>query len=161
MYDNVKPCKTYNLEQQTFDYDISSFFILHTSISSLQTHFDDFKEFLSNFSHPPSIILLSETRIHLNSILNIEIPNYTFTHVPSLTRAGGVIGYASKEQNFTVNDRLSLNIDRCEDSWLDVDIPGLKNNYTQSWALGTSKVTTISVPILCKKVPPVPITVHF
>ena len=131
MYDNVKPCKTYNLEQQTFDFDISSFFILHTNISSLQTHFDDFKEFLSNFSHPPSLILISEIRIHLNPILNIEIPNYTFTHVPSPTRAGGVIAYASKEQNFTVNDRLPLNIDRCEDLWLDVDIPGLKNNYTQ------------------------------
>ena len=32
--------------------------------------------------------------------------------------------------NFTVNDRLSLNVDGCEDLWLDVDIPGLKNNYT-------------------------------
>ena len=64
MYDNAKPCKTYNLEQLTFDYDISSFFILHTNISSQQTHFDDFKEFLSNFSHPPSLILISETRIH-------------------------------------------------------------------------------------------------
>ena len=56
MYDNAKPSKTYNLEQLTFDYDISSFFILHTNISSLQIHFDDFKEFLSNFSHPPSLI---------------------------------------------------------------------------------------------------------
>ena len=101
-----------------------------TNISSLQTHFDDFKEFLSNFSHPPSLILISETRIHLNPILNIEIPNYTFTHVPSPTGARGVMAYVLKELNFTVNDRLSLNIDGCEDLWLDVDIPGLKNNYT-------------------------------
>ena len=130
MNDNAKPCKTYNLEQQIFDYDISSFFILHTNISSLQTHFDDFKEFLSNFSHPPYLILISETRIHLNPILNIEISNYTFTHVPSPTRAGGVMAYIWKELNFTVNDRLSLNIDGCDDLWLDGDIPGLKNNYT-------------------------------
>ena len=127
---NAKPCKTYNLEQLTFDYDISSFFILHTNISSLQTHFHDFKEFLSNFSHPSSLILISETRIHLNPFLNIQIPNYTFIHVPSPTRAGVVMAYVSKELNFTVNDRLSLNIDGCEDLWLDVDIPGLKNNYT-------------------------------
>ena len=130
MYDNAKPCKTYNLEQQIFNYDISSSFILHTNKSSLQTHFDDFKEFLSNFSHPPSLILISETRIHLNPILNIEIPNYTFTHVPSTTGAGGVMAYVLKELNFTVNDRLSLNIDGCEELWLDIDIPGLKNNYT-------------------------------
>ena len=130
MYDNAKPCKTYNLEQQTIDYDISSFFILHTNISSLQTHFDDFKEFLFTFSHLPSLILISKTRIHLNPILNFEIPNYTFTHVPSPTRAGGVMAYVSKELNFTVNGRLSLNIDGCEDLWLDVYIPGLKNNYT-------------------------------
>ena len=106
------------------------FFILHTNISSLQTHFDDLKEFLFNFSHPPFLILISETRIHLNPILNIGIPNYTFIHVPSPTRAGGVMAYVSKELNFTVNDRLSLNIDGCEDLWRDVDIPGLKNNYT-------------------------------
>ena len=40
------------------------------------------------------------------------------------------MAYVSKELNFSVNDRLSLNIDSCEDLWLDVDIPGLKNNYT-------------------------------
>ena len=91
MYDNAKPRKTYNLEQLTFDYDISSFFILHTNISSLQTHFNDFKKFPCNFSHPPSLILISETRIHLNPFLNIEIPNYIFIHVPSPTRAGGVM----------------------------------------------------------------------
>ena len=39
------------------------------------------------------------------------------------------MAYVSKELNFTVNDRLSLNIDGCEDLWLDVDISGLKNNY--------------------------------
>ena len=87
-------------------------------------------EFLSNFSHPPSFILISETRIHLNPFLNIEIPNYTFIQVPSPTRTGGVMAYISKELNFTVNDRLFLNVDGCEDLWLDVDIPGLKNNYT-------------------------------
>ena len=40
------------------------------------------------------------------------------------------MSYVSKELNFTVNDRLSLNIDGCEDLWLDVGIPGIKNNYT-------------------------------
>ena len=40
------------------------------------------------------------------------------------------MAYVSKELNFTVNDRLSLNIDGCENLWLDADIPGLKNNYT-------------------------------
>ena len=31
----------------------------------------------------------------------------------------------------------------------------------QSWTLGALKVTTISIPMFCKKVAPVPITVHF
>ena len=40
------------------------------------------------------------------------------------------MAYVLKLLNFTVNDRLSLNMDGCEDLWLDVHIPGLKNNYT-------------------------------
>ena len=130
LYDNVEPCKTYDLERQTFDYDISSFFVLHTNVSSLHTHFDDFKEFLSIFPRPPSIILISETRTLLDPIINIEIPDYTFTHVPSPTIAGRVMAYVSTLLNFTVNDRLSLNIDGCKNLWLDVDTFGLKNNYT-------------------------------
>ena len=33
--------------------------------------------------------------------------------------------------------------------------------YSQSWTLGTLKVTMISIPIFCKKVTTVPITAHF
>ena len=43
----VKPCKSYNFDNQALPFDSpSSLFILHLNISSLQAHFDELNEFL-------------------------------------------------------------------------------------------------------------------
>ena len=130
LHGNIKPCEVYNLEKQTLDFDKRSYSIIHINISILQSYFDELKEFLSDFPNPPSIILLSETRINVDPHINVDIPDYIFVHVPSPTKAGGVGVYVSKHLNITIIYSLSLNVHGCEDLWFNVDFLGFKSKYT-------------------------------
>ena len=96
-YENVKACEAYipEVDKSLFK-NPTSFFFIHLNIASLQAHFDKLIEFLSNFSTPPTIIFLSETRINVTPSTNINIPNYTFTHLPSPPIVGGVGAYISQ-----------------------------------------------------------------
>ena len=78
VHDNIKPCEVYNFEKQTLDFDKRSYSIIHINILTLPSYFDELKEFLSNFPNPPSIILLSKTRINVDPQINIHIPDYIF-----------------------------------------------------------------------------------
>ena len=127
---DIKPCEVFNLDAKAFDIDNRSFhFFLHLNISSLQYLFEELDELLCNVSNPRVIILLSETRININPLINIDIPGYTFFHYPSSTRAGGVGAYISNILNFTINENLSLNVAGCEDLWINVDFPSRKISY--------------------------------
>ena len=127
---DIKPCEVFNLDAKAFDIDnCSSHFFSHLNISSLQYHFEELIELLCNFSNPPVIIFLSETRININPLINIDIPGYTFIHYPSPTRAGGVGAYILSILNFTINENLSLKVAGCEDLWINVDFPSRKISY--------------------------------
>jgi len=63
---------------------------IHLNISALQLHFDELLNFLHTCSNPPAIIFITETRIDVDLHVNITIPDYTFFHKPSHTKAGGV-----------------------------------------------------------------------
>ena len=78
-------------------------------------------EFLSKFSHPPSIIFLTETRIYSNPTINVNIPGYTILHKPTPTKASGVGAYVSNNLKFSENETLNLDIEGCEDLWLEVN----------------------------------------
>ena len=127
---DIKPCEVFNLDAKAFDIDIrSSHLFLHLNTSSLQYHFEELNELLCDFSNPPVIIFLSESRININPLVNIDIPGYTFIHYPSPIRAGGVGAYISNILNFTTNENLSLNVAGCEDLWINVDFPSRKISY--------------------------------
>ena len=87
-------------------------------------------EFLLCFSSPPSIILLSETRMNVNPSIKISIPDYSFIHLRSETKAGGVGAYISTKLKSSVNRNLSLQIPNCEDLWFDVKLPDSITKYT-------------------------------
>ena len=42
------------------------------------------------------MVFLSETRISINSFINVELPGYTFVNLPFPTKAGGVGTYNQK-----------------------------------------------------------------
>jgi len=45
----------------------------------------------------PDFIAISETKLKSKCSTNIQIPNYNFVHVDSLTNAGGVGLYVNKK----------------------------------------------------------------
>ena len=124
---DIKPCEVFNLDAKAFDMDDrSSDFFLLLNISSLQYHFEELNELLCNFSNPLVIIFLSETRININPLINIDIPGYAFIHYPSPTRAVGIGACISNILNFTINKNLSLNDAGCENLWINVDFLAVK-----------------------------------
>ena len=129
---NNKPCNSFDLCNASFCYNhTSSSLVVHLNIFSLQAHFDELIEFLHCFSNPPSILLLSETRIKTNPSINVNISGYSFVHSPSPTNAGGVGVYFSKNLKFTQNYTLNLKNTSCKDLWFDIKFPGTQNaSYT-------------------------------
>ena len=78
---------------------------------------------------PPSIILLSKTRINVEPHTNIDIPGYTFAHFFSPTIVGGVGAYFSNLISFTEMKCPELKTKGCEDLWLKVQFPGQTDRY--------------------------------
>ena len=62
-------------------------------------------------------------------LININLPGYTFFHVPSTTKAGGVGAYFSNNLKVSVKDNFGLYVQECEDLWFDVKFPGQNNNH--------------------------------
>ena len=100
---NCNSCETYDLiGERTFSLsNIKSHLIIHVNICSLQSYIDEIKQFLKCMKTPPSILLLSETRINVDPHTDIDIPGYTFVHFPSPTIVGGVGAYFSNLVTFT------------------------------------------------------------
>ena len=63
---------------------------------------------------------VSETRLKGDSLINVLIPGYNFVHSDSVTNAGGVAIYVSSKFQFTLDHKLNLNVNGCEDLWLNV-----------------------------------------
>ena len=93
---NIDPCVYYNYPQSIPNRTPSSndLLIVHVNIRSLTKNFDDLSHFLSQFSVPPDVICITETRLKNASFVNIFIPGYEFVFADSFSSAGGV-GVAS------------------------------------------------------------------
>ena len=83
---------------------------MRVNTSSLQVHLDELNELLLNITNPLSIIFISETRIYKTPYINVNIPDYTFVHLPTPTKPGGVGGYVSRSLKFSENESLLLQI---------------------------------------------------
>ena len=125
---NVNPCDYFDLSRlnNSTKKDYCHLF-LHLNISSLQAHFDDLFDFISQLDQPPSIVFISETRINFETSTNITIPDYTFVHFPSPTKLGGVGAYIFDHLNFTVNETLKLGVNGCKGLWLNISFPNIKS----------------------------------
>ena len=142
---NINPCDYFDVSRlNNIAVKDSCQLFLHINISSLQAHFDELLDLLSQLDQLPCLILISETRINKEPTTNISIPGYIFIHSPSPTKAGGVGAYISNHLKFTVNDTYRLGVNGCEDLWLDISFPNMKlpfvfgviyrhphNNHTQ------------------------------
>ena len=84
-------CKYYSADDfSALRSNFKSFSLLHLNISSLEKHFDELSSLPLLIKHSFDIIGISETRLNSSSSSNISLPNYSFIHTNSTSRAGGV-----------------------------------------------------------------------
>ena len=128
---NYNSCETYDLiDKQMFSStNDNAHLIIHVNIYSLQLYIDELEQFLKCMKTPPSVLLLSETRINVHPHTNVDIPGYTFVHFPSPTIVGGVGAYFSNLMTFTEIENLKMQIRGCEDQWFKVQFSGQRDNY--------------------------------
>ena len=100
--------------------------MLHFNIRSLQKNFDTFYETLQLLPTLPQIIGISETKINNTPLTNISIPNYTFLHANSSTRAGGVGLYILSSISYNLLGKNQLSSVGCEDLWASLNFPGVQ-----------------------------------
>ena len=95
---------------------------LHVTIRSLnkQERFDALYEFLTLLPFTPDIVCVSETRLKADPLINIAILNYNFVNADSVTNAGGVRVYVPSKFKFQVDHELILNLNGCEEIWLNL-----------------------------------------
>ena len=63
---------------------------------------------------------VSETRLKGDILINVLIPGYNFVLSDSVTYAVGVAVYVSSKFQYTLDHELNLNVNGCEDLWLNV-----------------------------------------
>ena len=56
----------------------------------------------------------------------VKLPGYEFKNCDSPTAAGGVGIYIRENLNFDVRDDLKLDIDNCEDKWIEINVNSSK-----------------------------------
>ena len=108
----------------------SAFSIIHCNIRSLRANFDSLTNMLSELNYYPcTIIGLSETILINNkdSLINTDIPGYTFISQPTNSSAGGVGLYVKQDLNYTIRTKLSLSNSDFESLWIEIDNQSHKN----------------------------------
>ena len=101
-------------------------FILHLNISSLSSHIDDLKIFLSLLTAKVDILCISENILSQNNpvTMNLDIPIYTFEDTPIESSAGGTLIYISNNISYVLrNDFQIYSPKELESIFIEIIIP--------------------------------------
>ena len=96
----------------------STLILLHIKVRSLNKNSDLF-EFIESLNFLLHVICLSETRIKMDPLINIELTNYSFVHVKSKSNAGGVAIYISKNLNYEISQNQHV-LTNTESLWITI-----------------------------------------
>jgi len=100
---------------------VNDLLLFHANVRSLQKNIDKLANIIAELERQPDIIAISETKIKTNQIVSaIDLFDYNFVHVDSLTAAGGVGFYVKESVSFTIRTDLKLNLANVEDMWIEV-----------------------------------------
>ena len=102
------------------------FSLLCVNIRSLNANFDKLNELLTNYDILPDIIAISETKLKLLQVYNAKLSGYHFYHKGTTKRWGGV-GFLIKDLSISICKEFDLNIPKCEDMWIQLDLGITKN----------------------------------
>ena len=104
--------------------------LIHINAVSLCKHVDSITDLITELSKEPSIIFISETRVHDDKESfqksQIKIPGYTFVLDNSPTNAGGTAIYVSDGLQFKERDDIIFNYPNVEACFIEIicKIPG-------------------------------------
>ena len=120
--EKLKPCRYYQPGQKlpVAQKEIK-LFMLHVNIRSLQKNLNNLNhELLQTLSNSPDILLLSETKIKLSPLTNVNLTGYQPVMLAnSQTNAGGVGVYVTDKLTVTLLGKNELN-STCQDIWLRI-----------------------------------------
>ena len=72
---------------------------------------------------------VSETRLKGEPLSNITIPDYYFAQTDSVANPGGVAIYISSKYKFELVQSYNMNLNGCEDLWLEVTVPTNQTSF--------------------------------
>lgn len=117
---NIESCKYVTSKIGFSERAKKSIIIIHANIRSLHKNFDSLLDFLEIFEIKPDLICLTETKLKDSPFVNLNIPNYHFSHSPSPSNAGGVAIYISSEFFLKNVNMQCLKTDQCEDMFVEL-----------------------------------------
>ncbi len=116
----LKNTKTYNQNYTSIDelksflnssktITKNSFSIIHINIISLSKNIDKLINLIAELPFDPDIIALTETKLNQNSSINlVQLDNYNFENINSLTSWGGVGLYIKKDYNYEIKQNFDF-----------------------------------------------------
>ena len=106
--------------------------IYHNNVGSLPKNQDKIEELFRDAQKLPDIMCITETKLRVGKELppEIGIKGYQFEHCPTPTEKGGAGIFVADYIDFDVRSDLYLNLDRCEDIW--VQLKPNKSTLTES-----------------------------
>ena len=99
--------------------DLSDLTIFHSNVVSLKKNIFQVEDLFGECERMPDVIGVSETRIDDDSYL-VKLEGYEFVFCDSPTEAGGVGIYVKKNLQYNVRDDLKLEVENCEDKWVEI-----------------------------------------
>ncbi|XP_077969489.1 uncharacterized protein LOC144424244 [Styela clava] len=91
------------------------------NVRSLQKNVDSLQSLLCQFSHLPTAIAITETKLTDHSTLNIQLPHYNFVNINSRTNAGGVGFYILENKKYNILNFPGQESLDYESIWLELE----------------------------------------
>ena len=99
--------------------------LIHINANSLCKHVNSITDMIAGLEKSPSIIFISETRVHDDKeefqLNQIQIPGYKLALDNSSTNAGGTAIYISDELKFNERNDIKFNFPNCEACFVDIE----------------------------------------
>ena len=105
----------------------NSLSVLVINIRSLNKNFPKLKILLHEIKIKPTVIIVSETWITDTKPFLFTLDDYNFFNKPSNTRAGGAGIFLKKDINFNILNNVNLDINGCEDLWINISLTSNKS----------------------------------
>jgi len=106
--------------------------LVHFNMRSLPKNLHKIEDLLLSSNTLPKILAISETKLNPKKVYNVNLNNYSFQHNDSSTQAGGVGLFILKDIKYLIREDLSMNIEGCEDLWIEIITPQYKKNIIVS-----------------------------